>query len=74
MTVRKDVGMHLTVNGQARDIPDNVTVSGMLDTLDVRSGAIAVEVNGEIVSRSKHGEAVLQEGDIVEIVTFVGGG
>ena len=35
---------------------------------------IAVERNGEIVPKSQYGEVVLQEGDCIEIVSFVGGG
>ena len=66
--------MHLTVNGQSRDFPENATVSEILNVLDIRRDAIAVEVNGEIVSRSGHVNTVLHDGDVVEIVTFVGGG
>ena len=35
---------------------------------------IAVERNGEIVPRRTYGETVLQDGDVLEIVSFVGGG
>ena len=66
--------MHLTVNGQPRDFSEDSTVSEMLNTLDIRPDAVAVEVNGEIVSRSVHADAALHDGDVVEIVTFVGGG
>ena len=66
--------MHLTVNSRSRDFPENSTVSEILNVLDIRPDAIAVEVNGEIVSRSRHAEAALHDGDVVEIVTFVGGG
>ena len=66
--------MHLTVNGQSWDFPENATVSEILKVLDIRPDAIAVEVNGEIVSRSGHANTVLHDGDVVEIATFVGGG
>lgn len=37
-------------------------------------GTVAVECNEEIVSKSRYDEVVLKDGDIVEIVSFVGGG
>ena len=35
---------------------------------------IAVERNGEIVPKASYGETRLQDGDVVEVVNFVGGG
>ncbi len=35
---------------------------------------IAVERNGEIVPKGQYGQTVLQKGDVVEVVSFVGGG
>lgn len=35
---------------------------------------IAVEKNGQIVPKATYGETILQEGDVIEIVNFVGGG
>lgn len=39
---------------------------------DVRR--IAVELNGQIVPKAKYAETVLRDGDVVEVVSFVGGG
>jgi len=66
--------VRLTVNGESRDFSEDSTVSEILNTLDIRPDAVAVEVNGEIVVRSMHADAALHDGDVVEIVTFVGGG
>ncbi|MGB2938329.1 MAG: sulfur carrier protein ThiS, partial [Phycisphaerae bacterium] len=41
---------------------------------EVQRRRIAVEVNRELVPRSRHGARALAEGDAVEIVTLVGGG
>ena len=66
--------MKVTVNGEARDLPDGTTVAQLLAALEVAMGRVAVEVNTAVVRRARHDGHVLAEGDQVEIVTFVGGG
>ena len=66
--------MRITVNGEARDVPDRTTVARLLEMLSPAGGPVAVEVNREIVPRSLHADRALAEGDAVEIVTLVGGG
>lgn len=66
--------MKLTVNGKEKKMPDELTVSGLLEHLGISVKEVAVEVNREIVPRSQHVGALLKEGDRVEIVTFVQGG
>ena len=55
-------------------MPVGATVSDLLACLQTPQGAIAIEVNREIITRSRHSECVLSDGDEVEILTFVGGG
>lgn len=66
--------MKLRINGEAREVPDGLTVRALLDLLELRGERIAVEVNTEVVRRARHTEHRLTDGDEVEIVTFVGGG
>ncbi|OZI38886.1 thiamine biosynthesis protein ThiS [Bordetella genomosp. 5] len=66
--------MHITLNGQAREVAPATTVFGLLDTLGYAGKRVAVERNGEIVPKSKHGETALANGDQIEIVVAVGGG
>lgn len=66
--------MVITINGEIREMLAGATVSDLLTCLQVPQGTIAVEVNREIVTRSRHAECVLSDGDKVEILTFVGGG
>jgi len=66
--------MRLTVNGEGREVPAGLTVRGLIELLELTDGPVAVEQNGEVVPRAKHGAAPLAEGDILEIVHFVGGG
>jgi sulfur carrier protein len=66
--------MKLDVNGQAHNVPRNTSVAELLTLLAAGGGRIAVEVNGEIVPRSKFDQHRLQEHDRVEIVQAIGGG
>ena len=66
--------MQLTVNGQAREVPSGITVRELIAELGLEGGPVAVERNLEVVPRAEHARAVLAEGDVVEIVHFVGGG
>lgn len=61
------------VNGELQDIVGK-TVSEYLETTDYDPKRIAVERNGEIVFKSQYEETILQDGDTVEVVSFVGGG
>jgi sulfur carrier protein len=58
--------MNIQVNGEGREIAAGSTVA--------TQPHVAVEVNLEVVPRAEHGEAVLRDGDRVEVVTLVGGG
>jgi len=66
--------MRLTVNGAAREVPDGMTVRDLVVHLGLDGGPVAVERNLEVVPRAEHGAATLREGDVIEIVHFVGGG
>jgi sulfur carrier protein len=66
--------MRITVNGEARQVPDGTTVARLLDELAVPRRATAIEVNRELVPRSLQAGRALAEGDAIEIVTLVGGG
>jgi sulfur carrier protein len=66
--------MQATVNGEAMELPEGLTVAALLDRLGVRGDRVAVERNGEVVKKARHREQVLAQGDVLEIVTFVGGG
>ncbi len=66
--------MRVLVNGEEHEVETGLTVTGLLEAIGASRDRIAVEVNREIVPRSRHGEHVLADGDRVEIVTMVGGG
>ena len=66
--------MTIIINGESREVPHSTTVAELLGELAVLSKHVAVEVNLELVPRSRHGEHVLHENDRLEVVTLVGGG
>ncbi|HEY8089684.1 MAG TPA: sulfur carrier protein ThiS [Polyangiaceae bacterium] len=66
--------MQVTVNGAPCDVPDGLTVRGLVEHLGLTEGPVAVEVNREVVPRARHAEHVVTTGDVIEVVHFVGGG
>ena len=62
------------LNGQDHDAPDGATVAALLGQLGLADRKVAVEVNQEVVPRSRHGEHQLGAGDRVEIIHAIGGG
>jgi sulfur carrier protein len=66
--------MEVTVNGTRREIPEGLSVRGLVEHLGLHEGPVAVEVNRAVVPRARHGEHRVAAGDVIEIVHFVGGG
>ncbi len=66
--------IRVLVNGQLHEVPSTATVQAVVALLGLEGKRIAVERNGEIVPRSRHGDARLADGDTLEIVVAVGGG
>ncbi|HZP00600.1 MAG TPA: sulfur carrier protein ThiS [Terriglobia bacterium] len=66
------ITIHL--NGQPTEVPEGLSLDALLAWLKLPLDRIAVEHNLEIVSRPHWPETVVQEGDRLEVVHFVGGG
>jgi len=66
--------MQVFLNGEAREIAPGTTVAALVETLGGDPRGIAIERNLEIVPKSQHGAVLLEEGDRLEVVQFVGGG
>lgn len=64
----------IRVNGESFEIVGPVTISGLLAGLTIDSRLVAVEHNLLVVKRDKYDSVVVNEGDEIEIVNFVGGG
>ena len=66
--------LSVSVNGAALQVAEGVSIAGLLQQLGLDRRKVAVERNEEIVVRSTYGSTVLQAGDQIEIVHFIGGG
>ena len=71
---KDNVRMDIVLNGEFRSLATALTVLELLQAEGLGERRLAVEVNGEIVPRSPHGESTLRDGDRVEIVHALGGG
>lgn len=66
--------MHVRINGESRPLEPACRLDVLLESLDLGGRRVAVELNGEIVPRSRHAQTVLQDGDELLIVQAIGGG
>lgn len=71
---RPGTSIHIEVNGERQTTPSGSTVAGLLEQLDIRSDRVAVELNLQILDRQNFDRQCLQEGDRIEIISFIGGG
>jgi len=66
--------MRVTVNGDVRELRDGVSVEEFVRELGFAARCIAVALNLDVLPRAEYGTRRLREGDVVEIVQFIGGG
>ena len=66
--------LRVLVNGEPREVAAGASVADLLRALDSKPALAAVERNRELVPKARHAATRLEDGDRIEIVTFVGGG
>lgn len=66
--------MQIIVNGESRTLASALTLDALLDELHMGERRVAIELNGEIVPRTRYGATVLADGDKLLIVQAIGGG
>lgn len=66
--------LRIQVNGESREAAENISLPELVATLNLKPEQIAVELNQVVVRRAEWPATVLQDGDKIEIVHFVGGG
>jgi sulfur carrier protein len=66
--------MQIDVNGKSRDVADGQSIAGLISDLELDGRLIVIELNRQIIRHTERADIVLQPGDRVEIVHFVGGG
>ncbi len=65
--------MNLHLNGEPRELPDGTTIHSLLAELKLTPDKVAVELNRRLVRSDKY-DTPLKDADVIEVVTFVGGG
>jgi sulfur carrier protein len=66
--------MKLQINGEEREFNGPLTLAALVEILGMKADRVAVELNRDIVPRDRWADTLLNEGDKLEIVHFVGGG
>ena len=66
--------MNIHLNGENYPLHDGATVAALVAALALQGRRIAVEVNEEVVPKSRHADYRLNDGDRVEVVHAIGGG
>ncbi len=64
----------IQVNAESKTVQSGETIAGLLKELGKNPQYLAVEQNRLLIRRAEHAQTILQAGDIIEIVTLVGGG
>ena len=66
--------MEITFNGKPRTLPQRISIQELLDQLHLDCRQVVVEHNRNIVTRQRLAEILLNHGDTLEVIHFVGGG
>ena len=66
--------MNIQINGELREVTGGISLEQLLYQLELPVQRIAVELNRKVIRRAEWTNTVLEEGDRLEIVHFVGGG
>ncbi len=66
--------MQILLNGETKEISGQISLQALVENLELKEGRIAIELNQFVVKRKDWYSVILQDGDRLEVVHFVGGG
>ncbi|MCK5081531.1 MAG: sulfur carrier protein ThiS [Candidatus Omnitrophica bacterium] len=66
--------MNIILNGKPKELPDPLGLKSLVERSCKDKSPVIAELNGEIIKLPQREETALKEGDVVELVSFVGGG
>ncbi len=66
--------MKITVNGKELDVNADTTLSALLEGLDIKGQGMAIELNREVVPKSRYMDTLIKDNDSLEIIRMTGGG
>lgn len=66
--------IHYRLNGETREGPEGLELVALIEQLDLAHQRLAVEINEEVIPKATYQDVRINDGDRIEIVSFVGGG
>jgi len=66
--------MKITCNGETKDIDPGTTLVTLIKNFDLNPDTVVAECDGRIIKRDEYDTLALTEGNVIELVRFVGGG
>lgn len=66
--------MKIFCNGEAQELAPGTRVADYLSQLGLEASSVVVECDGKILSREEYARHALQDGSVLELIRFVGGG
>lgn len=66
--------MNITINGDAMHFEESLSISNVLDQLNLETSRVIAQLNDDIVNRNQFDDVVVNDGDTLELLEFVGGG
>lgn len=66
--------MELMVNGKKLEVVEGATITALLEQLNINPLRVAVQLNLEVIKRERYEKTALNQGDRLEIITFMAGG
>ena len=66
--------MNITLNGDKKELPDSITLKDAVEKVCSNPDGVVAELNREIIRKDKWQKKLLKDGDILELIAFMGGG
>ncbi|EMZ37536.1 sulfur carrier protein ThiS [Helicobacter bilis] len=66
--------MQISINGEHQNIADNITITQLLEQLEVEDKIIAISLNANVVKKDAWTQVHLKEHDKLELLQFMSGG
>lgn len=66
--------MKITCNGETKEITPNTTLVNFIKEMELNPDTVVAECDDRIINRDEYDSLVLQDGNVLELIRFVGGG
>jgi sulfur carrier protein len=66
--------MKITCNGEIKEITPDTTLVSFIRDMDLNPDTVVAECDGNIIKRDEYDSQILSEGNVLELIRFVGGG